>query len=164
MDEFGNVRADGTALAELAKPQLNDLLRLIIGKPAPEMEGEDLEGRPLRLSDYRGQTVLLNFWGECGGCRPEVPPLQKLLEQFKGKPFAIVGVFCDKDYTRGKAIAEELGMLWPSFRDGRSGPLSTLWNNNEWPVFELIDPQGTIRCRNLSRVDVPAAVEKLMKE
>jgi hypothetical protein len=70
---------------------MNELRRLTIGHPAPETEGEDLEGRPMKLSDYRGQVVLLIFWGECGGCRPQTPPLLKLLERLKGKPFAIVG-------------------------------------------------------------------------
>ena len=34
-----------------------------VGKPAPEIVGEDLDGKPLKLSDYRGQVVLLDFWG-----------------------------------------------------------------------------------------------------
>ena len=39
------------------------LRHLAIGKPAPEIEGEDIDGKPLRLSDYRGKVVVLDFWG-----------------------------------------------------------------------------------------------------
>jgi RNA polymerase sigma factor (sigma-70 family) len=162
--DFGRVKSNGYALADLANPELDDLRRLTIGKPAPETDGLDLDGRPLKLSDYRGQVVLLIFWGECGGCRPEMPPLLKLLERLNGKPFALVGVYCDDDAVHGKAISDELGMVWPSFRDGRSGPISRTWNNNEWPVFDIIDAKGIIRYRNLSRVEAPGMVDAFMKE
>ena len=53
-------------------------------------------------------------------------------------------------------------MNWPSFRDGRSGPISRNWNNNEWPVFDIIDAQGIIRYRNLSHVEAPGVAEAMM--
>jgi thiol-disulfide isomerase/thioredoxin len=162
--EFGQVKRDGFALADLAKPELDELRRLTIGQPAPETEGQDLDGRPLKLSDYRGKVVLLIFWGECGGCRPEVPPLLKLLDHLNGKPFAVVGVYCDEDAVQGKAIAEESGMVWPSFRDAGSGPISRSWHNEEWPVCDLIDANGIIRYRHLSRVEAPGVVKAFMKE
>jgi peroxiredoxin len=162
--DFGQVKRNGGTLADLARPELDELRRLTIGKPAPAAEGQDLNGQTLKLSDYRGQVVLLLFWGKCGGCHPQIPPLLKLLEQFNGKPFAIVGVYCDDDAAQGKAIADELGMVWPSFRDNRSGPISKAWNNNEWSVFDLIDAKGIIRYRNLSDVEAPEAVAALMGE
>src|SRR6266404_7513958 len=111
-------------LAELAKPELYELQCLSIGKPAPPTEGEDLGGRSLRLRDYRGKVVLLVFWGACGGCRPDVTALRGLLERFKGKPFVILGVYCDEDVAKAREIAEKTGMIWPSLRDRRSGPIS----------------------------------------
>ena len=102
--DFGQVKSNGRALADLARPELEELRRLIIGKPAPEIEGQDLDGRTLKLSDSRGQMVMLVFWGESGGCRPEVPPLLKLLDRLNGKPFAIVGVYCDDDPVREKRL------------------------------------------------------------
>jgi len=162
--DFGQVKCNGSALADLAKPELDELRRLTIGKPAPDTEGQDLDGRPLKLSDYRGRVVMLIFWGERGGCRPQIPPLLKLLDRHNGKPFAIVGVYCDDDAAQGKAIADELGMVWPSFQDGRSGPISRAWNNNQWPVFDIIDAKGIIRFRNLSHVEAPGVVDALMKD
>jgi thiol-disulfide isomerase/thioredoxin len=161
ISDFGQVERNGTTLADLAKPQLSELRRLVIGKPAPETEGEDLEGQPLKLSDYRGKVVVLSFWGACGGCRPEMPSLLKLVERMSGKPFAILGVYCDEDLANAKAIVQDLGMTWPSFQGGRSGPIPTAWNNNSWPTFNVIDAQGLIRYRNLHDGEVAQAVDKL---
>lgn len=166
MADFGQVKRNGSALADLAKPELYELRRLMIGDPAPETVGEDLDGRTLKLNDYRGQTVMLIFWCECGGCRPQMPPLLKLLENLKDKdkPFAIIGVYCDDNWAHGKEIAGELGMVWPSFRDHRSGPISKIWNNSGWPLFDIIDAKGIIRYRNLSYLEAPAVAEAFMKE
>jgi hypothetical protein len=88
--------------------------------------------------------------------------LLKLLDRLNGKPFAIVGVYCD-DAVEGKAIADQLGMAWPSFRDDRSGPISQAWNNDQWPSFDIIDAQDIIRCRNLSQFEAPGIAETSMK-
>jgi peroxiredoxin len=51
------------AVGDLARRELFELRRLRPGQPAPEIQGEDIDGRKLRLSDYRGRVVLLDFWG-----------------------------------------------------------------------------------------------------
>ena len=124
-----------------------------------------MEGYPLKLSDYRGQTLLLIFWGNCGGCRPEMRPLLKLVEEMKDKAFAIVGVYSDDHLADAKSIADELAMPWPTIQDRRNGPIGRAWNSaNEWPLFDIIDANGIIRARNLSSVEAPGAVEALMKD
>jgi hypothetical protein len=50
-------------LGELAKAQLFEIRHLSIGKPAPEIIGEDIDGKPMKLSDYKGKVVVLDFWG-----------------------------------------------------------------------------------------------------
>ena len=51
-------------VAEKAKVELFEIRHLSVGKIAPEIEGQDQNGRPLKLSDYRGKVVLLYFWQE----------------------------------------------------------------------------------------------------
>ena len=51
------------AYGERAKAVLFELDALAIGKPVPDIVGEDLDGKPMKLSDYRGKVVLLDFWG-----------------------------------------------------------------------------------------------------
>ncbi|PYI82943.1 MAG: hypothetical protein DME26_16060, partial [Verrucomicrobia bacterium] len=64
--DFGQVKRHGRKLAAQAEPELSELRRLTIGKPAPEIEGEDLDGQSMKLSDYRGKVVVLTFWRGAG--------------------------------------------------------------------------------------------------
>jgi len=50
-------------VGEQAKRELYEIRHLSVGKPAPEIEGEDQDGKRFKLSDYRGKVVLLDFWG-----------------------------------------------------------------------------------------------------
>jgi hypothetical protein len=61
--EFGEVDTGRGKLGPRAKAALHELRNLAIGKLAPEIEGQDLEGVPFKLSEYRGKVVLLDFWG-----------------------------------------------------------------------------------------------------
>ena len=65
VEKFGDVR-DGFrgTLAEAAGGQLYEIRNLAIGKVAPEIEGEDVEGKSFKLSDYRGKVVVIDFWGD----------------------------------------------------------------------------------------------------
>ncbi|WP_210420263.1 peroxiredoxin family protein [Aquisphaera giovannonii] len=62
--EFADVKGGRGTLGESAKNILNDLRNLGIGKTAPEIAGEDIDGKPLKLTDYRGKVVVLDFWGD----------------------------------------------------------------------------------------------------
>jgi len=61
--EYGKVKLDRSTLAELAGPELFELRFLAIGKTAPDIVAEDIDGKAFKLSDYRGKVILLDFWG-----------------------------------------------------------------------------------------------------
>ncbi len=64
VDEFGDLAYQGNrTLGDLAERDLFEIRYLAIGKVAPEIEGEDIDGVPFKLSDYRGKVVVLDFWG-----------------------------------------------------------------------------------------------------
>lgn len=66
------------------------------GKQAPDFTLQDLDGRPVKLSDYRGKAVLLNFWATfCGPCKVEMPWLVELQKQYGPQGLQIVGVALD---------------------------------------------------------------------
>ncbi|MCL4180271.1 MAG: TlpA family protein disulfide reductase, partial [Verrucomicrobia bacterium] len=143
--EFGDVQRSESTLAQLAQPELYELRHLTIGRPAPEIVGEDLIGRQMRLSDYRGRVVVLTFWSAypSGGGRPELSTIRRLLDDFPA--VAALGVYCGEDLELAREIEQKLG--WPSFRDGRSGPIATVWNNRGWPSVWILDSRGIIRHR-----------------
>jgi hypothetical protein len=61
---YGTVKLPGgETVSKKIKPELFEIRHLAVGKEAPEIKGEDLDGKPLKLSDYRGKVVLLDFWG-----------------------------------------------------------------------------------------------------
>jgi WD40 repeat protein len=85
-------------LGDAAERGLFALHYLGLGKPAPDIEGEDLEGRRFQLSDYRGRVVVLVFCGNwCGPCREMNPHKQRLVERLADKPFALLEVNSDQD-------------------------------------------------------------------
>jgi len=159
--EFGQVKQRGYELEDLAKPELSELRRLTIGKPAPEIEGEDLDGRPMKLSDYRGKVVVLTFWWLR---YTEAPEHRKLVERMAGKPFAFIGVYGEDDLTKGKAEVEKYGITWPSFWDKHDGPISTNWNVRSWPNIWVLDPQGVICYRGVRGRELNEAVDTLLRE
>lgn len=78
---------------------------LIWAKPVPELKLRDLNGVQQKLSSYRGQIVVLNFWATwCGPCKEEMPRLNELARKYAGKNIAFIAVSLDDSRTR-KGIA-----------------------------------------------------------
>ncbi len=142
----------GRKLADLAQAKLFRLRSLSPGQIAPEIVGEDIDGRPMKLSDYRGKVVVLVFWGTwCGPCMRSLPMEKALAARLKDQPFAIVGINSDSDRERLKAAVAREGITWRSWFDGgkASGPIAERWNIRGWPTIIVIDQAGVIRFKGL---------------
>lgn len=153
-------------LGELAELELFDL-NLVVGKKAPEIEGEDIAGQRLKLSDYRGKIVMLSFWASwCGPCMQMVPSEVKLAARLKDKPFALIGINGDSNRNDAKHAAEKENMSWPSFwdKDGSTGPIPTTWNVRGWPTVYVLDANGVIRFNgeNIDRLN--QKIDSLLSE
>ena len=86
--------AMGTLAAADADPQ--QALSPLIGKPAPDFALEDLSGKKVSLTDFKGKAVLVNFWATwCGPCKIETPWLVDLRNQYAAQGFEILGVSTD---------------------------------------------------------------------
>ncbi|NOY08878.1 MAG: TlpA family protein disulfide reductase [Spirochaetes bacterium] len=118
------------------------------GVEAPGFELNNLEGRKVRLKDYRGKIVLLNFMATwCHWCRKEMPSLQKLYDQFKDKDFVIVAVFSDREGAKavvpfvkksGYTFFGSSGLLDPT------GRVDTMYRITGTPTSYLINRKGNI--------------------
>jgi hypothetical protein len=64
IEKYGDLKHYRGTLADAAKAQLHEIRDLAVGKPAPEIEGEDVDGKKFKLSEYRGKVVVLDFWGD----------------------------------------------------------------------------------------------------
>jgi thiol-disulfide isomerase/thioredoxin len=152
----------------LAATALDELRHRAIGMPAPEIVDVDLLNRPMKLSDFRGKIVLLSFWGtSCGPCMKMIPHERDLADQFRDKPFAIVGVNCDDDPQLAVKAEKTQQISWRSFRDSaKMGPsISQQWKNIGLPTVYVIDQTGQIRNRWVgapSEETLSSAIDRLL--
>ncbi|MGD8328266.1 MAG: TlpA disulfide reductase family protein [Acidobacteriota bacterium] len=116
------------------------------GAPAPDFEFVDLQGVSRRLSDYRGEVVLLDFWGAwCGPCHAEAPHLVEAYERFAARGFEIIGIDYGDDEEQQRAFMEEFGIDWPQTRESNAArPIHELYRVPDWPTHFLIDEDGMI--------------------
>ena len=134
----------------MAEIELFELEHLTVGKVAPELKGEDIDGKKLELSDYRGKVVVLIFWASwCGPCMQMVPSEVRLAKRMKGKPFALIGINGDAIQNDARHAIEKENMSWPSFWDkkGVGGAIPTAWNIHGWPTVFVLDSDGVIQLK-----------------
>lgn len=143
----------GLKIAAVAADQASNLdmvLKLSVGKEIIDLEGEDTDGKTLKLSDYRGKVVLLDFWATwCGPCMKMVPHERDLVARMNDKPFALIGVNGDREYDDAYAdvVAKER-ISWRSFKNsqGDDNPdIAGAWGHEAWPTLYLVDHKGIIR-------------------
>ncbi len=148
--EFGDVQPmgkDDAPLGELATGMLFKMHHLGIGRTAPEIEGEDIDGKPMKLSDFRGKVDEVAFWATwCGPCMSRVPHEKALVEKMKDRPFVLIGVNCDDDREKVKTVSAEKGISWRSFwNGGATKGIPVQWGIRSWGTTYLIDANGVIR-------------------
>ena len=79
------------------------------GQVAPDFALKSSTGENLRLSEYRGDVVMINFWATwCGPCRQEMPLLDELYSRYERVGFNLLGVNIDDDSRRAMQMVEEL--------------------------------------------------------
>jgi peroxiredoxin len=132
---------------EAALPPLGE-----VNKPAPDFALPGLDGQEVRLSDYRGKVVLINFWGTwCEPCKDETPALQAIHQKLGDQGLVIIGVDLRNQERGGpdgladvRAFTERYGVTYPIALDV-AGETARAFQIYPIPTSFFIDPGGTIR-------------------
>ena len=115
------------------------------GQSAPDFALKSSTGENLRLSEYRGDVVMINFWATwCGPCRQEMPLLDELYSRYERVGFNLLGVNIDDDSRRAMQMIEELGVKFPVLFDSNK-EVSKLYEVEAMPVTVLVDREGNVR-------------------
>lgn len=134
----------------------------LVGHPAPEIARADLHQTQVRLRDFRGRVVLLNFWATwCGPCRVEMPRFMQWQRQYGPRGLRVLGVSIDDSAPPVREFAAKLRVDYPIvMSDPKLGDRYGIFGV---PVTFLIDRHGIIRARFDGESD-PAAMERTMQK
>jgi peroxiredoxin len=128
-------------LAALCLPAAADTVKGV----APDFTLKSASGENLRLSDLRGEVVMINFWASwCGPCRQEMPLLDELYTRYKPLGFTILGVNVEEDSGKARELLENLPVTFPVVFDNQS-KVSKLYEVVAMPSTVLVDRGGNLR-------------------
>lgn len=168
IDKFLDV-ADDSDKVMLSVQASRDLLRLhhTLGRKAPEIVGNDFDGKPMKLSDSDGRVRVLMFWGNwCPPCRRHYPHLRQLMAKYANASFAVLGVCSDERKDQIRQAVEDGSVTWRFWWDGNDDR----WRiHREWglagsPWFFVLDRKGVVRFAEVKGTELDAAVELLLNE
>lgn len=115
---------------------------------APALVLKDLRGRALRLSDYKGKVVVLNFWATwCPPCRAEMPDLIKMQREYRSRGLQVVGItYPPEEIAQVRQFVRKLGVNYPIALGTKE--TKTLFDETETlPLTIVIDREGKVRER-----------------
>jgi thiol-disulfide isomerase/thioredoxin len=136
----------------------------LVGQPAPSLEGMGPYGKSLKLSDFRGKVVVVDFWMiGCPPCRAMIPHHRELVKRMQGRPFVLLGVNVgNDDGTAFEGFLEKEQMTWPNIYDAQTQ--LPAWHVASPPTLDVVDAKGVYRYFSVDDKDLDAVVEKLVKE
>jgi peroxiredoxin len=130
------------------------ITRVEARKPAPNFALTDATGAIVRLSDYKGQVVVLDFWATtCGGCKVEIPWFMEFKNKYKAARFAVIGVSTDDDgWKTVKPYVEQKKINYPVVVSTED--VAKLYGGvQELPMTLLIDRDGKVADTHVGMVD-----------
>ncbi|MFT6735062.1 MAG: peroxiredoxin [Polaribacter sp.] len=112
---------------------------------APDFTLKSVDGKNVRLSELRGQVVLLNFWASwCGPCRQEMPILDAMHNKYKSLGFTVLGVNLDAKSKKAIGYLKDTPVSFPVLYDPK-GITSEQYGVSAMPSTVIIDKNGNVR-------------------
>jgi DsbE subfamily thiol:disulfide oxidoreductase len=138
------------------------------GKPAPDWELEDLDGKTVRSSDFKGKVIILDFWATwCPPCRAEIPGFVELQKKYQGQGLRIVGVSVDQASSDTvKSFAQKSGINYPVVL-ADTNVVTAFGGIDGLPTTFIIDGNGHIVKRHLGFTEtseIESEIKPLLKQ
>ena len=131
------------------------------GLPAPDFVLNDLDGRPVRLSDLRGKVVLIEFWATwCPPCTMAIPELNALQRKYMDRDFLILSISTDEDISTVRSYVEENEVLFPVLFDDKN--VNSSYGVYNIPTVVIIDENGIVLKNHMGFA--PGIFEELLKD
>lgn len=136
---------------------------IAIGNRAPDFQLPTMDGKTVKLSDYRGKPVLLNFWATwCGPCRYEVPFLEQINDTYTSQGLVMLAVDIGENATTIQNFMTSLNVSLPVLMDANSA-VSKKYGLTGIPTTLLLDKDGIIRFKIIGAFQNKAAIEEALK-
>lgn len=137
--------AGGVFLAALVIAPSHAAAPTLVGKDAPDFVLRAIDGRNLRLSEYRGQVVLVNFWARWeGDTREQMHALDRINTTYQRAGLVVLGISVDEDVRRAREYADAMAVSYPILFDNGSN-LGKDYMLQKMPVTILVDRAGVVR-------------------
>lgn len=137
---------------------------IAIGKPFADFTQYDVDGKPVKLSDFKGNVILLDFWASwCHPCREENPNLVNTYNVYKADGFKIVAVSVDDSKADWVAAIKKDGLPYVnvSEKNGGENTAHIIYGINKYPSNYLIDKNGLIIAQDLRGEALGKALQKI---
>ncbi len=153
---------------KLATIKIDRLMIINVGDVAPDFTAETIDGQTIKLSDFRGKTVLLDFWATwCSPCVAEMPNIKQALDKFGScGDLVVIGISLDQDPTTVKQFIKRKEIPWPQICKGpaEENPIAKKYNVSGIPATFLIDPQGKVAAKDIQSTALDQALTKLFPD
>jgi peroxiredoxin len=117
----------------------------LVGKPAPDFALRSMDGKNRRLSEFRGQVVLVNFWARwAGDSRQEMPALDRINTTYNRAGLVVLGVSVDEDWRRAREFADAMKVGYPILFD-TTPDIGRDYLLRKMPMTILVDRSGVVR-------------------